>query len=73
MKPDANVVRVHRFIVQATEPMAVLRGRNGRLEILPASSQRFAALAACSAWLPRIVGVFSPDVSLPAFLREVAA
>ena len=73
MKPDKNAARVHRFISGCHEPMAVLRGRNGHLDILPASSQRFAALAACAQWQSRIAGVFSPDVALEVFLREVQA
>lgn len=73
MSPDKNVARVHRFISGCTEPMAVLRDRHGRLEILPAASLRFAALAACAEWQPRIAGVFSPDVPLAIFQRELAA
>lgn len=68
MKPDHNLSRVHRQLAAAAGPQAVLRDRLGRFELLPASSPRVAALPA-----DRLLGVFSPSVSWPAFVREVSA
>lgn len=67
MKPDRNVPRVHRMLAMSTEPQAVLKDRQGRLELVPAASPRVAALPS-----DRIVGVFYPDVPLQVFAREVS-
>lgn len=68
MKPDRNVERVHRMLAMSTTPQAVLRDRLGRLELVPASSPRVAALPA-----DRMAGVFLPSVPLTVFRREVLA
>lgn len=73
MKPDPNVVRVHRLLGRKATPQAVVRDRRGRLELIDARSLRYAAIASSAEWSRRVLGVFEPTVSLPAFQREVSA
>lgn len=71
MKPDPNVVRVHRLLAAKKSPQAVVRDRRGHLELIDASSVRYSAISRSPEWSLRVVGVFTPSVSLPVFQREV--
>lgn len=73
MKPDHSLPRVHRALALKPVPQAVLRHHGGRFELIDAGSPRHLALTRCSEWSARIAGVFSPSVSWPVFVREVAA
>lgn len=73
MKPDPNVARVHRLLASRRAPQAVVRDRRGHLELIDAASVRFKSIAASAEWSRRVLGVFDPTVSLPAFQREVGA
>lgn len=73
MRPDPNVSRVYRRLVAQRSPQAVVRDRRGRLELIDARSVRFQSIVASESWAKRVLGVFEPTVSLPAFMREVVA
>ena len=73
MKPDPNVSRVHRLLAARNAPHAVVRDRRGHLELIDAASLRFSAISRSAEWSRRVVGVFEPTVSLPAFQRELGA
>lgn len=73
MTPDYSLARVHRLLGKKATPQAVVRDRRGRLELIDARSARFQSIVASESWAKRVLGVFEPTVSLPAFLREVVA
>lgn len=69
---NLKIERLHRRIAARDVDQAVFMAGD-KLDLMPASSPRFAAFMASPVWARRIIGVFSPDVPFSVLCREVRA
>lgn len=72
MSTFSSVESVHRILLARGAPQVVVRHAGGRFDVFPASwSRRLAGIEADPVWSRRVVGVFSPEMSLRALRCEL--